>query len=367
MPLVDYHSTGRPIIDIDLDEEPYDRWYEVGQIHGRQLARFLNDIQSMCERHAGELLGTGAWGWFPSSLSETILSALIYGSGSIAGKVGLSLGRLFGEEYVDEIRGLAAGSGLCEGSLFLANLTYDISVGFGALPTACSSFSMPLRGAPVLVRNMDWSLPKSTGRHTVVTRFHKGSQSYMNVGPLGCVGVLSAMREGAWAVTLNQAPPNGAPNFFTWPSMHHLRACCDAALTFNSLVRRIKQGETMTPFFAHVVGNSPEEQVIVEHIANDYLLRRPVPGEPLIQTNHFVSEENSDLNCGVMDDAGDTETTDEHYCERYAALERRLSKKPRTIRDAFKKISRAPVTYEATMNSMLLRPSSGESIIQVRT
>ena len=73
MPLVDYHSTGRPIIDIDLDEEPYDRWYEVGQIHGRQLARFLNDIQSMCERHADELLGTDALGWFPSSLSKTIL------------------------------------------------------------------------------------------------------------------------------------------------------------------------------------------------------------------------------------------------------------------------------------------------------
>lgn len=358
MPLVDYHSTGRPIIDIDLDEEPYDRWFEVGQIHGRQLARFLNDIESMCERHSDEVVPP--WGWLVKLLRYS-------GGGFFAGKLALTVGRIFGEEYVDEIRGLAAGSGLCAGKLFLANLTYDISVGINSMQNACSSFSLPLRGAPVLVRNMDWSLPRSTGRHTVVTRFHKGSQSYMNVGPLGCVGVLSAMREGAWAVTLNQAPPNGTPSFFAWPAMHHLRACCDAALTFNSLVRRIKQGETMTPFFAHVVGTSPEQQVIVEHIADDYLLRRPSQGEPLIQTNHFVSEENSELNFGVTDDAGDDESTDDHYCERYAALERRLIKKPGTIRDAFRKISRSPVTYEATMNSMLLRPSSGESIIHVRS
>jgi len=31
MPLIDYSRTNRPVFDIDLDADPYDRWQEVGR------------------------------------------------------------------------------------------------------------------------------------------------------------------------------------------------------------------------------------------------------------------------------------------------------------------------------------------------
>ena len=45
-------------------------------------------------------------------------------------------------------------------------------------------------------------------------------------------------------------------------------------------------------------------------------------------------------------------------------LEKRLKTRPKTLGRALDKLS--PVTYEATMNSMILRPADGELIVRVR-
>jgi len=134
----------------------------------------------------------------------------------------------------------------------------------------------------------------------------------------------------------------------------------------DSLVRRIRNEQTLTPFFAHAVGTKPEQQVLIEHAATRTHLRRPDPTGVLIQTNHFVSSKNACLNLGAMDDLGNTDRTDDFYCGRYEALERRLAKRPGSVKEAFEKLARSPVTYENTMNAMLLRPSSGQSVVRVR-
>lgn len=355
MSFVDYSQTNRPVFEIDLNQSPYERWQEVGMQERARLGRFLADIKKMAVKIAkDELQGV-------SPTVRPLLIALLEGGVTVSGRIAVLVARIFGEEYQEEIRGLAFGSGHDLTTLFLANLMYDISVGQEGFRTACSSFSTTLDDVPILVRNMDWNLPRSTGRNTVITHFWKGSRSYTNIAPLGCVGVLSAMRVGAWAVTLNQAPPNGLPQIFQWPAMHRLRAACDASLTYSSLIRRIREFSTMTSFFAHVIGTKAQEQAVIEHVADGPLVRKVSQDGHLIQTNHFISETHYHLN--PQDD--DRMSADgEYQCWRYEALEKRLKTRPTTLRRALNKLS--PVTYEATMNSMILRPADGESIVRVR-
>lgn len=352
MPLVDYSRTRRPVLDVDLDVAPYDRWQEVGRRHKAALSRFMREIETT----AAEAVVARPPAW---------VRRLIGGAGRVTGTLAALVARLFGEDYQAEIRGLAHASGLPAGKLFLANLIYDLSVGREGFRGACSSFSLTVDRAPVLFRTMDWDLPASTGRHTVMTRFHKGRSSYVNIAPLGCVGVLSAMRAGAWAVTLNQAPANGLPRVTQWPAMHRLRAACDASLTFPALVRRIGEYQTMTAFFAHAVGTKPVEQVVVESYADSFHRRRPRAGGPLIQTNHYVSAHGRHLNPSAeIDENGEEWDT----YPRYEALARRLrGARPDSLAAGLTTLSRGPVTHSSTMNQMALCPATGEAIVRVRT
>jgi len=355
MPLAHYAQTSPPVFGIDLNQAPYERWQEVGRKERTRLGRFLADIEKISAHLAEE------WLQGVSPTVRPLLIALLKGGVKVSGPIAVLVARIFGEEYQEEIRGLAHGSGHHLTTLFLANLMYDISVGQEGFRTACSSFSTTLDDAPILVRNMDWDLPRSTGRNTVITRFWKGSRSYINIAPLGCVGVLSAMRSGAWAVTLNQAPPNGRPQIFQWPAMHRLRAACDASLSYSSLIRRIREFSTMTSFFAHVVGIKAEQQAVIEHVADGSLVRKLPQSGHLIQTNHFISEAHDHLN---PEDDSCMGVDGEYQCWRYAALEKKLKTHPKTLGRALDKLS--PVTHEATMNSMVLRPADGESIVRVR-
>lgn len=364
MPLIDYARTKRPVFDVDLDAAPSDRWAEVGRRNRARLGRFLRDIERMCHGLIDDAVDASP-AWFPGflkTLSKSVLKPLLVGGGGrLTGKVASLVARCFGGEYCDEIRGLAHASGLPESKLFLANLTYDISVELERRSTACSSFSVTVRGAPVLVRTMDWALPQSTGRFTVMTRFHRGAASYVNIAPLGCVGVLSAMRTGAWAVTLNQACPTGPLRIPQWPVMHRIRKACDDSLTFPALVRHLCDMRTMAPFFAHAVGTKPGQQVVIEGTSETFLKRRAGPGRPLIQTNHFVHGTNRHHN------GEDYQGRDCDICDRYAALERRLRTKPKDFADAFSRICGGPVTFSDTMNQMALRPADGQAIVRVRT
>ena len=367
MPLVDYTRTRRPVLDVDLDADPYDRWQEVGRRRRAALGRFLRDIETMCHDLVDEKVGK-APAWMPGILTTataSILRPLSIGIGRVTGRLAATIARTFGEDYTAEIRGLAHGSGIPESKLFLGNLIYDLNVGYEGFGRACSSYSTTIAGRPALFRNMDWDRPVSTGRHTVITRFHRGGGNYVGIAPIGCVGILSAMRPGAWAVTINQAPANGRPRLTQWPTMHRMRSACDASLTYPALVKRIDEYQTMTAFFAHVVGVEPRQQVVIESYADSFHRRRVAAGRPLIQTNHFVSSFGRHLNPPDGID-GEGEYWDTY--ERYAAIAQRLrGVRPKTLREGLAVMARGPVTHSATMNQMALCPATSEAIVRVRT
>ena len=98
----------------------------------------------------------------------------------------------------------------------------------------------------------------------------------------------------------------------------------------------------------------------MEGTSETFLKRKAKPGKPLIQTNHFVHTAHRHHN------GEDYQGADCDICDRYAALDKRLRKKPKDFADAFSRIRGGPVTHRYTMNQMALRPADGKAIVRVR-
>lgn len=142
--------------------------------------------------------------------------------------------------------------------------------------------------------------------------------------------------------------------------MHWPRRACDSSITFPQLVPRVAECQTLTPFFAHVVGKRPDEQIVIEGPAGCFRRWRATPAKPLIQTNHFVHDAHRHHN------GEEWQGRDCDICDRYGALQQRLRTKPKDFAEAFGLIRDRPVTHSDTMNQMALRPADGKALVRVR-
>jgi len=350
-----YAAVRGDVIDVDLEAPPAERWRTALQGYGDEIADLVGDVRQLIP----DLVALVGAPW------DSLLSGLLQHSSKIGIGVGL-VGKLYGQEYVDEIKGVAQAAEQPVGELVRANWRYDLSLSGGKLCGACSSFSCNVEGTPILARNLDWALPESVGRHTVLTRFHRGRQSYLSVHVLGTVGVLSVMAKGKWAATINQAPsaklgfqPVGVP------VMIRLRQCADQRLSCTGMVEELQALQTTSPLFLHVVGTRPAQHVQISGLGRTFTTRKRV-GEVLIQTNHFVDPEHEQYNDPHEWTDGEGVTWVSDSLPRYRALERRLKTQPETIDEALLKLARQPVTHQGTQQSMVLCPASGEWRLKVR-
>ena len=347
----------KTVYEIDLNLPPQKRWHELIDETGDQIHHMYADVQAVLD---------DLYEYVPS-----VLRPLTKGGGFLAEQLISLIAKWYGEEYVAEIKGMAKYAKLNFPRLLLANLTYDFTQLITARsPSACSSYSFNLpEGFPCLARNMDWALPETTGTHTVLLRFYKGNRSYLSIGVVGLVGVLSAMREGYWAISLNQAPvPRGSINLFGgMPALQHVRKVCDQFSGYRDVVARLQKTQTMSPFFTHVIGTKPSEHVVVTSFGSHFQTRQ-VEQLPMVQTNHFVEPEFEYLN-GEYDDS-DEEILGPAYPSsesRYDALERRFAKNtPKSLPAALDMLKRTPVTNMLTMQSMAFCPANGEYKLRVQ-
>jgi len=361
MPLVEYSATKLPVYDIDLAAPPKERWKDVCEAEGENIAALLSDVVDECLEQVSRL---------PVYL-QPFVTATAWGSATLAGWLTDRIAAIFGEDYVAEIRGIARYAELPLGHIVLGNLIYDICQISGIPGVGCSSYSVTLDGKPTLARNMDWVFPASTGRHSRLIRFHQGPKHYESVSVLGCVGVVSACCPGEWAVTLNQAPSDGlGTNWFQWPTLQRLRKVCDGFGTYRSLVRRAQEYETMSPFFAHVVGVEPDEQTVVAGLGSEFrrtkVRRMGEKTAPLVQTNHYLDDDLDDHNPSrdPWEEDGTTYYFDTY--PRHASLTRRLAAPPRDLEQVVRKLRGSPVTTDDTQHQMVFQPSSGFSRVWIR-
>ena len=184
---------------------------------------------------------------------------------------------------------------------------------------------------------------------------------------LGCVGVVSAFSPGKWAVTINQAPTEGTTtSYFQWPVLQRLRNVCDQMGSYRDVVTGLQDYETMTSFFAHVIGTRPEQHTVITGLGDSFR-RRGMKGDKLVQTNHFAGHRDLEEHNGP--ERWEDEEGQEWYCDshnRAKSLTKRLKAPPRTLAEARSKICTSAVTSTDTMQQMVFQPASGYSRIWVR-
>ena len=259
--------------------------------------------------------------------------------------------RAVGGEHVAEIRSIAAIAEVDADELLAANLSYELLGLLGRF--ACSSASYEdARGRPVLVRTLDWSTPEAVGEHSIQVRLHRGRDSYDLITVPGFVGLLSAQRPGAWAMTLNMAPPAASlRQLIQRPVCLHLRAAADHSLTWRSLRRAVTAWQTAAPFFVHAVGVRSGERCVITGHGEDYEIREPDGDAPLVITNHHPDM--------AADGQGLPEAFPEDSQARYAALQRRLARHPHLPpAQGFRLLEREPVTCSITQHAMVLCPAA---------
>jgi hypothetical protein len=288
------------------------------------------------------------------------------GLAGLGGRVIDKLAASYGQDYVTEIRSIAKHADQPLSHVMLGNLTYDLCQMAGIHGLGCSSYSCNIDGAPTLVRNMDWVWPRSTGRHSRLIRFHRGKESYTSVSVLGCVGVVSAFCPGKWAVTINQAPMEGATSsYFQWPVLQRLRNVCDQMGTYRDVVAGLQEYETMTSFFAHVVGTKPTEHTVITGLGDKYR-RRSLKEDFLIQTNHYIGHKDLEKHNGPEKWEEDGAWW---YCDsrmRAKALTKRLETCPTLLTEARKRICTSAVTTTDTMQQMVFQPAISYSKVWLR-
>ena len=357
MKLFEYPETRLPTYDVDLEAPPDVRWKHIAQKEAKNIGRLLDDVVGLCSARARR---------FPLVVRPLVIAAG-KGLAGLSGRVVDMIAGCFGEEYVAEIRSIAKHADQPLSHVMLGNLTYDLCQMAGIYGLGCSSYSCNIDGMPTLVRNMDWVWPRSTGRHSRLIRFHRGNDYYTSVSVLGCVGVVSAFCPGKWAVTINQAPTEGTTtSFFQWPVLQRLRNVCDQMGTYRDVVTGLQEYQTMTSFFAHVIGTRPKQHTVITGLGDSFR-RRGMKGDKLVQTNHFAGHRDLEELNGP--ERWEDEEGQEWYCDshdRAKSLTRRLKAPPRTLAEARSKICTSAVTSTDTMQQMVFQPASGYSRIWVR-
>lgn len=189
MPLIPYAKHSGRVYDVDLAAPPEERWTEAAEQFGDRVHKLLEHVQEVIDDH---------WPEIPLRWRMALVAVR-------SPLAGIAVG-LFGRDYARELQGISDAIDIPYGRLVAANLMYDLAQLWGRAEACSSASFVTKRGQPVLSRNLDWSIPDSIGEHTVVCRFHRRGGFYTAIGVAGFVGVLSAQRDHAWAVTLNQAP-----------------------------------------------------------------------------------------------------------------------------------------------------------------
>jgi hypothetical protein len=349
-----------PVYDIDLNMPADERWATFASVEAPAIHALLDDVE--------EEIDTALLPHM-NSLTRSFMKGIATGGGWFLRQVV----NQFGEDYTQELACIARHADVPVGKLMLGNLIYDFTSLSEMYGCGCSSASFEIDGSPVLVRNMDWVVPRTTGQYTRLINFHKGSHSYTSVGVAGMVGVISAMSEH-WAVVVNQAPiVNKISDWlswlstptllFKWPVLQRIRAVCDRIPAYDKLILGLRSHYTTVPFFAHVVGRQTKEHTVVTNTGDSSFLR--TKKHSLVQTNHYVQGPLKEHN-PVDDDEWEWDTY-----PRYDALKDTLHD---ALNDKFKRnVAEHPatalmllgcVTNEDTMQQMLFWPARGHMVVK---
>ena len=308
--------------EIDLYDDPYDRWQNVDMKAVRKLVAA-----------AHEELDAIYHGW---QLQLALRAAAV---------IGFTYRR---HEFIQEIDGIADRAGITREQLLLLNLSYDLGSCSVDLPgmNGCTGalFHSPEHNSVCIARTMDWSFPSSIIKHSTLYRFKAGSRETLSVGFPGFVGVVSGMTNTGLAITLNQAFLAQVPNI-AMPVPWLVRYALEVCDTHNEAVSLLTQTPAASSGFYLVTDGTKGS--LIESTGSEDTVTPMLRNEPLVIANHFLDDEAPEER-----EWGDS-------FERYATLDKAIrSTGPQ------KALCVEPVEHGNTAHQLILNPRHGR--LQVR-
>lgn len=263
--------------------------------------------------------------------------------------------KAFGGLYFEEMRSWADYMGVSSATAVFLNCTYEMYA-YGeylgiAVPGVIGCTSgieyVPGRGM-VHIRNMDWPI-EEIGEATAAFRFTDNGREFVSIGMPGMVNAFSGMVPGAFSATINWAPSVEHPGFDLGPAflLREVLAGCDS---YEEAVYSLSHTDIASPCFYSVCGVEEGEGCVVERTRRDYSIRE-YRGRPLVQANHYITEEFEHLNiAGILESSK----------ERMQTLERNMRRLPQSLGASSKRLDREPVLNEETHQQMAFCPTTGE-------
>jgi hypothetical protein len=268
--------------------------------------------------------------------------------------------QLSGGLYHGEIQAWADALGVSAGTVTLLNCAYELSHLRLPRPFGCTAGVRWAEGlGPVHLRNLDWPLA-GLGDATCLFRFRRGGREFLVVGAPGQVGVLSGMLPRAYSVTINWAPPAGAPSFRFGPAFL-LRDTLETRDSYAAAVETLRKTPVSASVFFTVCGTEPGQACVIERTPRSAVVRPP-DGPALVQANHHVAARfaanNADLD-EVEED--EQEFSREGSAARADALARALAAPggPAALEEAARVLDAGPVLNKFTCQQMAFCPRTG--------
>ena len=112
MPMVDYDEYRGTVVDVDLAAPPVERWNDAVDEWGDECHEMMEEVVDCCKEHIEE---------WPTYLRPLVKIAM-GGATVLGGHATAIVAKLFGQEYIAEIRGIARHAGISYPQMVVANL-----------------------------------------------------------------------------------------------------------------------------------------------------------------------------------------------------------------------------------------------------
>jgi hypothetical protein len=229
------------------------------------------------------------------------------------------------------------------------------------------------------LRSLDWPKPDQIASATRYLEFHdaRGETRFRGACLLGMVGMLTAVKPGAFSIALNRASVRRSiamlPPLLLGrdPTFLIRELLCDSAVkTYQDALRAVRDWEPAAPCFISLCGIAPDEACVVEFPQGERApFVRTIGNNPfLVQTNHY--DPDGDLN-DLKSPRRMTklmESSPERRVKVEEGLRRLSSGSSSDLEGRARKLwTESPVLNDDTAHFVTMRPATGALRIWTRS
>lgn len=206
--------------------------------------------------------------------------------------------------YKDEIAQYAQALGVP--GIYALNLSYE---------WGCSSGGISTKGAPDIMRVLDWPFPGLGDALMLVHQSHEAGEFYNATWP-GLAGVYQAMAPGRFCAAINQAPMRryGGSMARDWyknrklmfkqttlPPAHLLRQVFETVKSYDEAKKILTETPICMPVLYTLTGIKAGEACVIERVENGAIVRELDPNTGRVAiSNHFQTSVGEEHKTGWM-------------------------------------------------------------------